>query len=778
MSSNHPVFNISKSTPTTSTSNENTVSGNNTPGPSDVNGGSPLIKNILTRGAPSAKGSNSVETSSSNTPIFAPTNPVAISSVSPTFVTSEFDSGKVEGKPDLIGLFDKFDINKSETKLDDVQSVENALGSDDEEVKNEKGGNGNHGDGTGTEAGSSEKAAENDHDKEKYDEDVEDLEHQRRIDAALGNLEMEDVRDIVQEAESLEEQDNKSEHQEIDQQRTPEQQPDAEQPSEIEQEQESEETDSKKDQSDRSGATDLETPSNEEEFTSLNDEGAKEIPSNDPTDSASTSREPLSSSHNGPEKRERAGVASLPVASTASTSNQGRPVPKRALSKIDPVEQYQQSHKPFDFQNFLVQLKKKSAEPIVRYIRSLLVSFSRQAHTFTYKQKIKIITDFKIFISEKYLLYEPFASMDDIDLENSREGLEKLVMNRLYEFCFPPAIAKLALSNGQKVSRDLVKDDLIQDDAFNQSVEKFSWVNGIHLDVDLDDLHLQKGTNGLNFIEYAVVELNKINNYRAPRDKIICVLNSCKIIFGWLKVSKQETNADSFVPILILVIIKAKTANLVSNMHYIENYRGEEWLSHGETSYYLSSLQGAIGFIQNLSFDDLTISEDEYNAHIEAWEASQKQIAREREREVKSHQDLIDLSESSSASESTRPVSIHQPQPLHASEEGPTSLSPSNVLLNSAGIVSKSIANFLSPSPQPEAQSVSHTPANNNPTVHTSIQNSPGVIQDTPTTREAFDTLLQMFPNIDKAILQDLVYIKHGNIDECVDTCLELVAET
>lgn len=27
-------------------------------------------------------------------------------------------------------------------------------------------------------------------------------------------------------------------------------------------------------------------------------------------------------------------------------------------------------------------------------------------------------------------------------------------------------------------------------------------------------------------------ELLKINNYRAPRDKVICILNSSKVLFG------------------------------------------------------------------------------------------------------------------------------------------------------------------------------------------------------------------------------------------------------
>ena len=130
----------------------------------------------------------------------------------------------------------------------------------------------------------------------------------------------------------------------------------------------------------------------------------------------------------------------------------------------------------------------------------------------------------------------------------------------------------------------------------------------------MNDLANKIVKNDQSFLEYAITELNKINNYRAPRDKIICILNACKIIFSYLKLSKQETNADSFIPILILVIFKAKTDHLISNIHYIENFRGQEWLLHGETSYYLSSIQGAVEFIQNITAEDLTISQAEFDA--------------------------------------------------------------------------------------------------------------------------------------------------------------------
>ncbi|RUS17495.1 hypothetical protein BC937DRAFT_89912 [Endogone sp. FLAS-F59071] len=61
-------------------------------------------------------------------------------------------------------------------------------------------------------------------------------------------------------------------------------------------------------------------------------------------------------------------------------------------------------------------------------------------------------------------------------------------------------------------------------------------------------------------------ELLKINNYKAPRDKLICILNSCKVIFGLIKHVEGDAGADKFLPILIYVVLKANPPNLISNV--------------------------------------------------------------------------------------------------------------------------------------------------------------------------------------------------------------------
>lgn len=420
--------------------------------------------------------------------------------------------------------------------------------------------------------------------------------------------------------------------------------------------------------------------------------------------------------------------------------HQTRPTQTRKISQVavDPAEQYQKSHKSFDFHIFLEHLKKKSAEPVVKYIKSFLISFNRQAVGFSLQQKAKVVKDFKIFMSEKFMLFEPFKSMDENDLENSREGLEKLIMNRIFNHCFPPEISK-----NPRLNQGLVAKDLEDDKLFAAQVEKFSWISGDHLEVNLEKLTSLKAKSSdenLNFMDFAIKEFTKINDYRAPRDKIICTLNGCKIIFGFLKVNKQETNADAFIPILILIIIRAKIKNLISNIHYIENFRGLEWLNHGETSYYLSSILGAISFIENIDFESLSIDREEYDAHIEAWEAS------ERIRKEQEATESIPIQKSTSVPESS-------------------ALSPSSVLMTSAEMFTKSLSNFLSPSPQGSPQ----------PEVPQQTRTSQEDPVDPELVEATLKQLQEIFPGLDASIVRDIVVMSRGDMDQSLDACLQIL---
>ena len=275
---------------------------------------------------------------------------------------------------------------------------------------------------------------------------------------------------------------------------------------------------------------------------------------------------------------------------------------------------------PFDFHRFLEQLRHRTADPVAKFLRSFLAEFGKKQ--WMVHEQVKIIGDFLVFIASKMAQCEVWRDVSDAEFDNAREGMEKLVMNRLYAQTFSPAIpppqpvpgARSRRRGGERPlgpgRRGQHQEDVERDEVLAQKVGIYGWVKEEHLDIP------PVGDNGKRFLVLAQQELLKIKTYRAPRDKIICVLNCCKVIFGLLKHSKSDGSADSFMPLLIYTVLHANPEHLVSNVQYILRFRNQDKLG-GEAGYYLSSLSGAIQFIENLDRTSLTITDAEFEQHVE-----------------------------------------------------------------------------------------------------------------------------------------------------------------
>ena len=297
----------------------------------------------------------------------------------------------------------------------------------------------------------------------------------------------------------------------------------------------------------------------------------------------------------------------------------GSPIPisKAPLPAPDPEPDL-----PFDFHRFLEQLRDKSADPVAKYLRSFLIEFGRKQ--WMVHEQVKLVNDFLSFITNKMARCAVWRDVRDAEFDNAKEGMEKLVMNRLYAQTFSPAIPPPSvpqLSKNKKRNQDKHpelgrqgqhQEDIERDEILGQKVKIYGWVREEHLDI------APVSDSGRRFLILAQQELLKIKNYRAPRDKVICVLNCCKVIFGILKHSKSsDTSADSFVPLLIYVVLHANPDHLVSNVQYILRFRNQDKLG-GEAGYYLSSLMGVIQFVENLDRTSLTISDEEFEKNVEA----------------------------------------------------------------------------------------------------------------------------------------------------------------
>ncbi|KAK0636621.1 hypothetical protein B0T17DRAFT_85894 [Bombardia bombarda] len=492
--------------------------------------------------------------------------------------------------------------------------------------------------------------------------------------------------------------------------------------------------------------------------------------------------------------------------------------PTVPLHRPPPPEPEPEPALPFDFHRFLEQLRNKKADPVARYLKSFLSEFGKRQ--WMVHEQVKIISDFLVFISNKMAQCDIWRDVSDAEFDNAREGMEKLVMNRLYAQTFSPTIpapqpipgAKPKKWGGERVMgpgrRGQHQEDVERDEVLAQKISIYSWVKEEHLDIP------PASESGKRFLKLAQQELLKIKSYRAPRDKIICVLNCCKVIFGLLKHSKSDSSADSFMPMLIYVVLHANPEHLVSNVQYILRFRNQDKLG-GEAGYYLSSLMGAIQFIENMDRTTLTITDEEFESNVEAAVSAIAEKHRSESPPPPPPQSeksttlrppgASDSGPSSArvsldADASLRPVS---PRRSMSSNEGRDSSDYSgneekaaiSGLLRSIQKPLSTIGRMFSDDPSlaeagPSVASPARTPQpeRNEVDLHSRQKLSAEEAAARQASAEAaeaqrlhraehatvVETLAGMFPDLDRDIISDVVYQKEGRVGLAVDACLAL----
>ncbi|KAI0427725.1 hypothetical protein F5Y09DRAFT_315268 [Xylaria sp. FL1042] len=505
---------------------------------------------------------------------------------------------------------------------------------------------------------------------------------------------------------------------------------------------------------------------------------------------------------------EKLGHVESPVSSTTT------------LHRPPPPEPEPEPALPFDFHRFLEQLKHKKADPVARYLKSFLNEFGKRQ--WMVHEQVKIIGDFLTFIANKMAQCEVWREVSDAEFDNAREGMEKLVMNRLYTQTFSPAIPAPQPIPGAKPKKrggdppmgpgrkGQHQEDVERDDILAQKISIYGWVREEHLDIPpITD-------SGKRFLALAQQELLKIRSYRAPRDKIICVLNCCKVIFGLLKHNKSDSSADSFMPLLIYVVLRANPDHLVSNVQYILRFRNQEKLG-GEAGYYLSSLMGAVQFVENMDRTTLTISDGDFEQNVEAAVSA---IAEKHRAEESATRSPVNLSEKGGLypreSSSTRPSfeqdgarTSRRSTSRDGQDSGDEAPAITGLLrtiqkpLSSIGRMFSDEPGAAGPStaaynPQPNS-TLSHPSMRPTTQPHPDAQVPPIALRQQLSAQEAaarqasaeaaeayrlqraehnnvVETLAGMFPDLDREIISDVVHQKEGRVGLAVDACLALSA--
>ncbi|KAK0392668.1 hypothetical protein NLU13_2163 [Sarocladium strictum] len=493
-------------------------------------------------------------------------------------------------------------------------------------------------------------------------------------------------------------------------------------------------------------------------------------------------------------REERTGSIESPSVASMSMS----------IHRPPPPEPEPEPALPFDFHRFLEQLRNKKADPVARYLKSFLSEFGKKQ--WMVHEQVKIISDFLAFIANKMMQCEVWRDVSDAEFDNAREGMEKLVMNRLYSQTFSPAIpppkpvpgakprrkgGDVPLGPGRKGQH---QEDVERDDIVQQKINIYGWIREEHLDMP------PIGDSGKRFLRLAQQELLKIKSYRAPRDKIICVLNCCKVIFGLLKHNKSDSSADSFMPLLIYVVLQSNPDHLVSNVQYILRFRNQEKLG-GEAGYYLSSLMGAVQFIENLDRTTLTIFDDEFEKNVEAAVSaiaekhqaaspSPSQPATFSEKAgsglhapVPPKRPSMDGAGDSSSNPGRRSTSSNEPDPNDEKAAIGSLLRTIQKPLSTIGRIFSEEGTSAGEQPPLHLDDSDH---NHRPSSrHNLSAEEAAARQASAEAAEAqklqraehanvVETLAGMFPDLDKDIISDVVYQKQGRVGLAVDACLAL----
>ena len=435
----------------------------------------------------------------------------------------------------------------------------------------------------------------------------------------------------------------------------------------------------------------------------------------------------------------------------------------------------------FDYSKFMECLRMKSADPIARYIKSFLQEFSRGS--WTPAQQEKIVADFMKFISFKMRDFEPFASMPKQERRVALEGVEKLIMTRLYTRTFPPKMPPLLRTDGHN-------EDLLRDQVFEERMRLWGWVEGRHLDINHD--YISHEAKQANFVDLATKELGRLGQFKSPRDKMICILNCSKIIYALIRQAKLEQNADSFLPLLIYVVLKSHPAHLVSTINYIQRFRNREF-QRGETAYYLSTLASAVAFLESLDKTSLTISDEEFEQRMaDSVQAETNRIIQQQNHAALEEENpaaaaappagessaAVITSSASMLVDRMRRMTTKLWEDFEDDRAGlpavPGHSQPSQAPADEAQVTQAANPAASHAASQASAPARAHARAGVRAATQASIDEYESARAQQQQFEDASQSLQSMFPLLDKDLIEDVLHQSGTNLGAAVDMCLAL----
>lgn len=241
---------------------------------------------------------------------------------------------------------------------------------------------------------------------------------------------------------------------------------------------------------------------------------------------------------------------------------------------------------PYKFQDFVDKMNHKSNSNLSKKLKAFFDEVNKGPYTKTLQRKVRRFID---TITKDFEKHPHWKDSSELEMENTREGIEIYVMTKIFNKCF-----------------NIEEDEKI-DQQLSYRISCFQSLKPSSLEIDpriIESPHWNK----------AKQELIDLNNVKSPKGKMSHISNCCILIFQILQElnPNESAGADTFLPVLLYLVLQTNPERLHSNIKYINDYRNPEKLI-SEAGYFLTNFQGAETFWLTCDPVQLNLSQEEFD---------------------------------------------------------------------------------------------------------------------------------------------------------------------
>ncbi|PHJ25023.1 vacuolar sorting protein 9 domain-containing protein [Cystoisospora suis] len=280
---------------------------------------------------------------------------------------------------------------------------------------------------------------------------------------------------------------------------------------------------------------------------------------------------------------------------------------------------------------FLDRLKHPSCALVVASVKRFVETFPP---SLTREQAARRIHPFLSQTQASLLKAEVFANFarTETDQQQVMEGLERFVLQKLHGVLF------------RDTPEDMKENAYLRRKIFCLS----SWVELHHLEIpDLPNI---------SALSLGAREIKRLDKMKCPRDKLVLILNCCRVIIAVLDAARKASGcdtppaADDLLPLLIYTLLQARPHSLHSHIQFISYFRHPSRLV-SEEAYFFTHFCSAVEFVKVVGVQPGValngVSPEEFEARMQVAEEEYQRFltsqAAEHEEDIGSRKEVQDL---------------------------------------------------------------------------------------------------------------------------------------